>query len=110
MDNWDATVIRQLTVQRHAEDIARGLAAQRRKADLGDRRGARPHRTARRAARFAVITLLAGVLAFGLAGTAAADPVPAGDFCYVARHGGPALTIPRCLPHPLPVAPDQIAI
>jgi hypothetical protein len=70
----------------------------------------RPHRTVRRAARFAVIALLSGALAFGLAGSAAADPAPTGDFCYVPQHGGPALIFPRCLPHPLPVAPDQIAI
>ena len=116
MDNWDATVIRQLTIQRHTEDIGWGLASQRQKEALGGPSAARSHGIARRVTRLVAIALLAGALALGLAAPAAANPLAIGvppflgDFCYGPRHGGPVLVFPRCLPRPLPVPPGQTAI
>ena len=112
MDHWDASVIRQLTAQRHAEDIARGLAAQRLSVGPSSRSVTAP----RRAARLIAAALLAATLALGIAAPASAEPAPAGatpfrvDICYAPRHGGPALAFARCLPRPLPVPPGQVAI
>ena len=111
MDYRAATGIRRLTLQRHAEGIARGQATRR----LSVIPDVRPPIVPGRAARFLAAALLAAALGLGFAGHGAAERSPAdpaplrGYLRYAPRHDRPALAFPRRLPRPLPVPPDRLA-